>query len=1206
MAQADSYALQDLKIYITFQCVLEKVSSALRILLAALVFAVSGFAMHAQTPAFDRLSLPADMIGDAHGNAVWGDYDNDGNLDLLFARHLTASDSDFSTNRVQLWRNDGNGVFVRVPLPTLPNSFAFQNSLQVEWLDLNNDGRLDIVLKGNENVAGLQFFLNQGNGLFVLTNAPAFTTKYSSAAWGDYDNDGKVDVIVATTTTPVTYQLWHNDGNGQFSQAPFPAPTKAWTAPGLVSFNWTDYDHDGNLDLLITGRTNANTFGQGSSELWRNQGGGQFVYAGNLGPAVFNASVAWADLNNDGYLDMVVTGADTDTTTPTTQIDINSALFWDPVSSGFSGGLGQFPDPSIHHERPFPGVPAYNATSLGDYDNDGRVDIIMGGFTGVGFQPALKLYRNDSQGPSFGQNYLFTTDVTAALLPGVFGISQGSVAWGDFNNDGRLDLVVQGDDGNVNPKLQVWVNRTAVANTPPTAPSGLVAITSGSTATLIWQPASDAQTPAPGLSYNIRVGTTAGGGEIVSPMSGPDGHRRLPALGNARDRQFALVNNLTPGQTYYWTVQAIDGGWMGGPFAAVLSFVAGQSQPPATFPGASLQISARAATVRETVSPAGAATAAWVEFGVTTSYGSTTVTQALGSGLLAASFTNTLSVLSPATTYHYRVVARNANGLSFGADQTLATAALAGTLPVTQAPISVRTVFAIVQGTVIPGGLDTQTWIEYGLTTSYGSTSAVRTVGSGFSSVTTDHTLSGLRPGTFYHYRVAVTNEAGLAYGGDQSFTTLQDFSILDLTLPGDPIAANPNGIVDSAFPVQWATDNTARSKFSETFSAGYTISPSGTNLLRALTLISADNPNSDPSRILLEGSADGVNFTTLTNLAVPGFPAPHSLQTFKIDSSVAYQTYRLSITAVQNTSFGFGQISEVELLSYGLISSPSDAAVLSVTPGTSIIRSASKLFDGLLDGGNDKLELQNMNGPATLYLTPAAGSSVLKGFELIGALDDATYPGRVPSLVIVAGSNDGAVYTTLGAGTPLLPTADMQIQEFSLTGNTASYSSYRITFIGPISGTTLQIGELRLLGLTGSSPAASTQASDRVNARSAHLNGTATPNGQTALVSFQWGPTTAYGNTTPVQNLGDGTSSVAVSATLLGLAPGSTYHYRVVVTTSLGAAAGSDKSFITLADGTILKPLSFLSPYIPSSPNSPAGQTASFAYDHTAATKYL
>jgi hypothetical protein len=89
-------------------------------------------------------------------------------------------------------------------------------------------------------------------------------------------------------------------------------------------------------------------------------------------------------------------------------------------------------------------------------------------------------------------------------------------------------------------------------------------------------------------------------------------------------------------------------------------------------------------------------------------------------------------------------------------------------------------------------------------------------------------------------------------------------------------------------------------------------------------------------------------------------------------------------------------------------------------------------------------------------------------------------------------------------------------------------------------------------------------------------LNGTVNPNGFDTTVLFEWGTTSAYGNTTPVQSIGKATTNVAVTADLIGLTPDTLYHYRVVATNSVGTTEGGDVTFVaTLCSATNMNPTS-------------------------------
>jgi hypothetical protein len=121
---------------------------------------------------------------------------------------------------------------------------------------------------------------------------------------------------------------------------------------------------------------------------------------------------------------------------------------------------------------------------------------------------------------------------------------------------------------------QVWRNYTPITNTPPNAPTALAMTASSNGVMLSWNSATDDQTPTSGLTYNVRAGTTPGGNDLLSAhVNATNGFRRVPAMGNAMLRHSLPLTGLTNGQTVYWSVQAVDTAFAGGPFATETSVV---------------------------------------------------------------------------------------------------------------------------------------------------------------------------------------------------------------------------------------------------------------------------------------------------------------------------------------------------------------------------------------------------------------------------------------------------------------------------------------------------------------------------------------------------------------------------------------------------------------------------------------------------------
>jgi hypothetical protein len=498
-----------------------------------LIFAI-GFALpvHAFTLSVTNLTPTC------RGSVAWGDYDNDGQLDIL----LTGTTNGYESGAIsQVWRNTGNGFSnINAAFPGVITSSA-------AWADYDNDGRLDILLAGlpSSLIPVSQVWRNTGSG-FVNINAGLPGVYRCSVAWGDYDNDGRLDILLTgyNVSNPILSQVWRNTGSG------FTNINAGLPGVGFSSAAWGDYDNDGRLDILLTGSTNGDASGV-ISQVWRNTGNGFTNINAGL-PGVWGSSVGWGDYDNDGRLDILLTGGTNSVSAPT---DIISQV-WRNTGSGF-----------VNVNAGLPGV-GVSSAAWGDYDNDGLLDILLTGSTnGIAAAGASQVWRNTGSG--------FTN-----INVGLTGVYFSSVAWGDCDNDGRLDILLTGSTNvvaNSTQVSQVWRNNTPQTNTPPTAPSGLNATLVGNTLTMTWNTATDAQTSASGLNYNVRIGTTPGGSDVFSPMAGANGLRRIAQRGPKQS--LSLVFNYTMGTPYYWSVQAIDTAFAGSPFATEGTFKILQSAP---------------------------------------------------------------------------------------------------------------------------------------------------------------------------------------------------------------------------------------------------------------------------------------------------------------------------------------------------------------------------------------------------------------------------------------------------------------------------------------------------------------------------------------------------------------------------------------------------------------------------------------------------
>jgi hypothetical protein len=369
------------------------------VLCLVVLLAVTASVSHAQ---LDRVTDPSNpVVTDAFesGGGFWVDVNGDGYLDLFVANgNLTSQNN-------SLYLNDGAGGFRRVSTGAIVNDGG--SSIGSTWGDFDRDGKVDVFVTNRNNFGN---FLYRGNGDSTFTKVVAGSpvtdiANSNSSSWVDVDRDGNLDLYVVNFQGNDYY--YHNDGPPSYGFTRIDTLLQVGDGANFsISGTWGDYDNDRKADLFVG---NAGTQ---SDNLYHNAGSNVFTKT-VLADGKASVGNSWGDYDNDGAIDLFVANT-----------------------------LGQ--NNVLYHNS---GAPGYTLTSVssspvttdggnsvgsawGDVDNDGDLDLFVGNDGGDNF-----LYLND--GPP---SYTFTRVLAGdAVTDGgnTFGVS-----WGDYDNDGALDLFV--------------------------------------------------------------------------------------------------------------------------------------------------------------------------------------------------------------------------------------------------------------------------------------------------------------------------------------------------------------------------------------------------------------------------------------------------------------------------------------------------------------------------------------------------------------------------------------------------------------------------------------------------------------------------------------------------------------------------------------------------------------------------------------------
>ena len=312
--------------------------------------------------------------------------------------------------------------FAQVSFENSGQTFGGGTINELKFADVNGDGSPDaFVVKGEWDISQPNsVWINNGKGFFTLSNQNVGSDGFG-VVLGDLDADGDIDAFIAKggyySTKPS--EIWLNDGNGNFTNSGQQLVNKNCGSIALA-----DFDGDNDLDVFLGIGATESEIGP-ANQVWLNDGTGTFTNSGQLLGNGDHYSTHAGDIDNDGDIDVLVTC--------NTRENNENEIWSNDGTSTFTKKVL-----SKHYSKDL---------ALGDLDNDGDLDVVITYFgRDTSDTVGAEIFLNDGSGNFTSGSQKFDS------------VQCIGVALGDLNNDGSLDILFGNGDWNIDYPNTVWLN----------------------------------------------------------------------------------------------------------------------------------------------------------------------------------------------------------------------------------------------------------------------------------------------------------------------------------------------------------------------------------------------------------------------------------------------------------------------------------------------------------------------------------------------------------------------------------------------------------------------------------------------------------------------------------------------------------------------------------------------------------------------------